>query len=111
MPGNAARRGLAGLGARVVIGHRAENIDEADAVVVSTAVKDDNPEVQAARTRQIPVVPRALMLAELMRLKQGIAVAGTHGKTTTTSLVASILAAGGLAPPSLFHTYEPPRQY
>ena len=95
---NAATRRLAGLGARVVIGHRAENIDEADAVVVSTAVKDDNPEVQAARTRQIPVVPRALMLAELMRLKQGIAVAGTHGKTTTTSLVASILAAGGLDP-------------
>ena len=95
---NAATRRLAGLGARVVIGHRAGNIDEADAVVVSTAVKDDNPEVQAARTRQIPVVPRALMLAELMRLKQGIAVAGTHGKTTTTSLVASILAAGGLDP-------------
>ena len=95
---NAATRRLAGLGARVVIGHRAGNIDDADAVVVSTAVKDDNPEVQAARTRQIPVVPRALMLAELMRLKQGIAVAGTHGKTTTTSLVASILAAGGLDP-------------
>ena len=95
---NAATRRLAGLGARVVIGHRAGNIDEADAVVVSTAVKDDNPEVQAARARQIPVVPRALMLAELMRLKQGIAVAGTHGKTTTTSLVASILAAGGLDP-------------
>ena len=95
---NAATRRLAGLGARVVIGHRAGNIDEADAVVVSTAVKDDNPEVLAARARQIPVVPRALMLAELMRLKQGIAVAGTHGKTTTTSLVASILAAGGLDP-------------
>ncbi len=95
---NTATRRLAGLGARVVIGHRAENIDEADAVVVSTAVKDDNPEVLAARARQIPVVPRALMLAELMRLKQGIAVAGTHGKTTTTSLVASILAAGGLDP-------------
>ena len=76
------------------IGHAAENIAGADAVVVSTAVKDDNPEVMAARARRIPVVPRALMLAELMRLKQGIAVAGTHGKTTTTSLVASVLARG-----------------
>ncbi|GIK24945.1 MAG: UDP-N-acetylmuramate--L-alanine ligase [Betaproteobacteria bacterium] len=95
---NAATRRLAGLGARVGIGHRAGNIDEADAVVVSTAVKEDNPEVLLARERQIPVVPRALMLAELMRLKQGIAVAGTHGKTTTTSLVASILAEGGFDP-------------
>jgi UDP-N-acetylmuramate--alanine ligase len=95
---NAATRRLAGLGARVVAGHRAENIVDADAVVVSTAVKDDNPEVIAAHARQIPVVPRALMLAELMRLKQGIAVAGTHGKTTTTSLAASILAEGGLDP-------------
>jgi UDP-N-acetylmuramate--alanine ligase len=95
---NAATRRLAGLGARVGIGHRAENIDEADAVVVSTAVKEDNPEVLLARVRQIPVVPRALMLAELMRLKQGIAVAGTHGKTTTTSLVASVLAEGGFDP-------------
>ncbi|MBI4988521.1 MAG: UDP-N-acetylmuramate--L-alanine ligase [Rhodocyclales bacterium] len=95
---NAATRRLAGLGARVDIGHRADNIAEADAVVVSTAVKDDNPEVLLARERQIPVVPRALMLAELMRLKQGIAVAGTHGKTTTTSLAASILAEGGLDP-------------
>jgi UDP-N-acetylmuramate--alanine ligase len=95
---NAATRRLAVLGARVDIGHRAGNIAEADAVVVSTAVKEDNPEVQLARERQIPVVPRALMLAELMRLKQGIAVAGTHGKTTTTSLVASILAEGGFDP-------------
>jgi UDP-N-acetylmuramate--alanine ligase len=95
---NAATRRLAGLGARVDIGHRADNISEADAVVVSTAVKEDNPEVLLARERQIPVVPRALMLAELMRLKQGIAVAGTHGKTTTTSLVASILAEGGFDP-------------
>ncbi|MDT3736646.1 MAG: UDP-N-acetylmuramate--L-alanine ligase [Denitratisoma sp.] len=95
---NAATRRLAGLGAQVHIGHRGENIAEADAVVVSTAVKDDNPEVLLARTRQIPVVPRALMLAELMRLKQGIAVAGTHGKTTTTSLVASVLAEGGFDP-------------
>lgn len=95
---NAATRRLAGLGARVDIGHRADNIAAADAVVVSTAVKEDNPEVLAARASQIPVVPRALMLAELMRLKQGIAVAGTHGKTTTTSLAASILAEGGLDP-------------
>jgi UDP-N-acetylmuramate--alanine ligase len=95
---NAATRRLAGLGARVARGHRAENIIDADAVVVSTAVQGDNPEVIAARARQTPVVPRALMLAELMRLKQGIAVAGTHGKTTTTSLVASILAEGGLDP-------------
>jgi UDP-N-acetylmuramate--alanine ligase len=89
---------LAALGARVVLGHAAENIAGADAVVVSTAVKSDNPEVTAARAIRIPVVPRALMLAELMRLKQGIAIAGTHGKTTTTSLVASILAEGGLDP-------------
>jgi UDP-N-acetylmuramate--alanine ligase len=95
---NAATRRLAGLGARIDIGHRADNLAAADAVVVSTAVRGDNPEVIAARARQIPVVPRALMLAELMRLKQGIAVAGTHGKTTTTSLVASILAEGGLDP-------------
>ena len=95
---NAATRRLAGLGAEVRAGHCAENIADADAVVVSTAVGDDNPEVQRARARQIPVVPRALMLAELMRLKQGIAVAGTHGKTTTTSLVASVLAEGGFDP-------------
>ena len=95
---NAATRRLAGFGARIGIGHSAGNIAAADAVVVSTAVKEDNPEVIEARARQIPVVPRALMLAELMRLKQGIAVAGTHGKTTTTSLVASILAEGGFDP-------------
>ncbi|MBX3646420.1 MAG: UDP-N-acetylmuramate--L-alanine ligase [Rhodocyclaceae bacterium] len=95
---NAATRRLTGFGARVGIGHSAGNIAGADAVVVSTAVKEDNPEVAEARARQIPVVPRALMLAELMRLKQGIAVAGTHGKTTTTSLVASILAEGGFDP-------------
>ncbi len=89
---------LAGLGANVVLGHKAENVTSADVVVVSSAVRPDNPEVVAARTRRIPVVPRALMLAELMRLKQGIAVAGTHGKTTTTSLVASVLAEGGLDP-------------
>ncbi len=95
---NAATRRLAALGARVLTGHDTGHIVGADAVVVSTAVKGDNPEVIAARARQIPVVPRALMLAELMRLKQGIAVAGTHGKTTTTSLIASILAEGGLDP-------------
>ncbi|MDR1934083.1 MAG: UDP-N-acetylmuramate--L-alanine ligase [Candidatus Accumulibacter sp.] len=95
---NATTRRLAGLGIRVLTGHAAENVGDADAVVMSTAVKDDNPEVLAARARKIPLVPRAQMLSELMRLKQGIAVAGTHGKTTTTSLVASILAAGGMDP-------------
>jgi UDP-N-acetylmuramate--alanine ligase len=95
---NAATRRLGQLGAAVKLSHAAENVDDADAVVVSTAVKSDNPEVLAARSRRIPVVPRALMLAELMRLKQGIAIAGTHGKTTTTSLIASVLAEGGLDP-------------
>jgi UDP-N-acetylmuramate--alanine ligase len=95
---SAVTRRLAGLGVKVSIQHEKENIGSADAVVVSSAVRDDNPEVIAAREKRIPVVPRALMLAELMRLKQGIAVAGTHGKTTTTSLVASVLAAGGLDP-------------
>ncbi len=95
---NAATRRLKELGARVFQGHEAAHVSEADAVVTSTAVKGDNPEVIAARNRGIPVVPRAQMLAELMRLKQGIAIAGTHGKTTTTSLVASILAEGGLDP-------------
>ena len=95
---NAATRRLAGLGAKIVIKHDQGNIEGADAVVVSTAVKNDNPEVTAARAARLPVVPRALMLAELMRLKQGIAIAGTHGKTTTTSLVASVLAEGGLDP-------------
>ncbi|MGB7540875.1 MAG: UDP-N-acetylmuramate--L-alanine ligase [Burkholderiales bacterium] len=95
---NAATERLAGLGAKVVLGHSAQNVVSADAVVVSSAVKPDNPEVVAARARRIPVVPRALMLAELMRFKQGIAVAGTHGKTTTTSLIASVLAEGGLDP-------------
>jgi UDP-N-acetylmuramate--alanine ligase len=89
---------LSRLGARVAFGHDAANIDGANAVVVSTAVRSDNPEVLAARHKRIPIVPRAVMLAELMRLKQGIAIAGTHGKTTTTSLVASVLAAGGLDP-------------
>ncbi len=91
-------RRLARLGASIAIGHTAANVASADVVVVSTAVAPDNPEVVAARERGVPVVPRALMLAELMRLKQGIAVAGTHGKTTTTSLIASVLAEGGLDP-------------
>ncbi len=91
-------RHLVQLGAKVLLGHAPQHVGGADAVVVSTAVKEDNPEVQAARAAKIPVVPRALMLAELMRLRQGIAVAGTHGKTTTTSLVASVLAEGGLDP-------------
>ena len=95
---NAATRRLKEIGARVALSHDAENVSGADAVVVSTAVRGDNPEVVAARARRIPVVPRALMLAELMRLKQGVAIAGTHGKTTTTSLVASVLAEGGLDP-------------
>jgi UDP-N-acetylmuramate--alanine ligase len=85
-------------GANIAYGHNAANILDADAVVVSTAVKADNPEVLAARHRRIPVVPRAVMLAELMRLKKGIAIAGTHGKTTTTSLAASVLAAGDMDP-------------
>jgi len=95
---SAATRRLAGLGVTVAIGHAATHIAGADVVVVSTAVQADNPEVLAARERGIPVIPRALMLAELMRFKQGIAVAGTHGKTTTTSLIASVLAEGGLDP-------------
>ncbi len=95
---NAATRRLAGLGVRVVQGHAAINVADVDAVVVSTAVQADNPELTAARERRIPVVPRAQMLAELMRFKQGIAVAGTHGKTTTTSLIASILAEAGIDP-------------
>ena len=95
---NATTQRLAGLGVKVFKGHVADQITGADAVVVSTAVKADNPEVMAAREKHIPVVPRALMLAELMRLKQGIAIAGTHGKTTTTSLAASVLAEGGLDP-------------
>jgi UDP-N-acetylmuramate--alanine ligase len=95
---NSATRRLASLGVNVETRHGKDNINGADAVVVSSAVQSDNPEVVAARERRIPVVPRALMLAELMRLKQGVAIAGTHGKTTTTSLVASVLAEAGLDP-------------
>jgi UDP-N-acetylmuramate--alanine ligase len=91
-------RRLSEIGIKTFVGHAAANVIGADAVVTSTAVQQDNPEVVAARKRKIPVVPRAMMLAELMRLKQGIAIAGTHGKTTTTSLVASVLAEGGLDP-------------
>ncbi|HSA88450.1 MAG TPA: UDP-N-acetylmuramate--L-alanine ligase [Burkholderiales bacterium] len=95
---NAATQRLKSLGATVSLSHKPQHVNGADAVVVSSAVQSDNPEVVAARERRIPVVPRALMLAELMRLKQGVAIAGTHGKTTTTSLVASVLAEGGLDP-------------
>ena len=95
---NAATVRLKNLGAKVHIGHDQANVSGANAVVTSAAVRPDNPEVAAARAKRIPVVPRAMMLAELMRLKQGIAIAGTHGKTTTTSLVASVLAAAGMDP-------------
>ncbi|WCM87621.1 UDP-N-acetylmuramate--L-alanine ligase [Acidovorax sp. NCPPB 3576] len=95
---SATLRRLQALGIRTCLGHAAAHIEGADAVVTSTAVQADNPEVLAAREKKIPVVPRALMLAELMRLKRGIAIAGTHGKTTTTSLVTSVLAEAGLDP-------------
>ena len=95
---NATTKRLAAMGAIVFSGHAADHISGADAIVTSTAVKPDNPEVVAARERRLPIVPRAQMLAELMRLKQGIAIAGTHGKTTTTSLIASVLAEGNLDP-------------
>ena len=95
---SATTQALAAHGVRVAIGHDAANVEGADAVVTSSAVRSDNPEVIAARARRIPVVARAVMLAELMRLKQGIAIAGTHGKTTTTSLVTSVLAEAGLDP-------------
>ncbi len=95
---SATTRALARLGILVSIGHDAANIVGAEAVVTSSAVRGDNPEVTAARAKRVPVVPRAVMLAELMRLKQGIAIAGTHGKTTTTSLVTSVLAEAGVDP-------------
>jgi UDP-N-acetylmuramate--alanine ligase len=95
---SATLRRLAGLGIKTFVGHDSVHVEGADAVVTSTAVKDDNVEVIAARARKISIVPRALMLAELMRLKSGIAIAGTHGKTTTTSLVASVLMQAGLDP-------------
>ncbi|GGY03894.1 UDP-N-acetylmuramate--L-alanine ligase [Massilia dura] len=95
---SAVTQRLGDMGAKVFQGHAAEHIGAADAVVTSTAVAADNPEVVAARAKKVPIVPRAVMLGELMRLKRGIAIAGTHGKTTTTSLVASVLAQGGLDP-------------
>jgi len=95
---SAVTRRLSDQGVAVRFGHHADNVADVDVVVVSSAVQDDNPEVAAARERRIPIVPRAEMLAEIMRFRYGIAVAGTHGKTTTTSLVASLLAEGGLDP-------------
>lgn len=98
MKENAATQRLAEQGATIYIGHAASQVEQADAIVISTAVTEDNPEVIAARERRIPVVPRAEMLAEIMRFRYGVAVAGTHGKTTTTSLTASLLIDGGLDP-------------
>lgn len=98
MASNAATERLESLGVKIFHEHAASNVEGADAVVVSTAIKADNPEVIAAREHRISIVPRAVMLAELMRLRRGIAIAGAHGKTTTTSLVASIMGIGGLDP-------------
>ena len=95
---NTTTQQLKDMGIAVFHGHHAENVENVDVVVTSTAINRDNPEVQAALTEHIPVIPRAMMLAELMRFRQGIAIAGTHGKTTTTSLTASILGAAGLDP-------------
>ena len=95
---SSATRRLVAMGAEVFTGHDARHVQGADAIVTSTAIKADNPEVLAARAKLVPVVPRAVMLAELMRMKKGVAIAGTHGKTTTTSLVASVLAAADLDP-------------
>ncbi|HYA49357.1 MAG TPA: Mur ligase domain-containing protein, partial [Burkholderiales bacterium] len=95
---NEATQRLRRLGAEIAIGHRAENVKAADVVVISSAVREDNVEVERARARHIPVIPRAEMLAELMRMKYGVAVAGSHGKTTTTSMTALVLEAGGFDP-------------
>ena len=91
-------RRLATLGGRIQMGHASENVADADVVVVSSAVRPDNPEVVAARARDIPVIPRAEMLGELMRVKDGVAIAGSHGKTSTTSMVAALFAQAGLDP-------------
>src|SRR4030042_2676778 len=88
-------RRLQSLGCEISYGHRRENLKEADVVVISSAIRQGNSEVEAAEEKLIPVIPRAEMLAELMRMKMGTAIAGTHGKTTTTSLISTILAAGG----------------
>jgi UDP-N-acetylmuramate--alanine ligase len=98
LKGSDITRRLAGMGATIYEGHKAQNLVQADVVVISSAVKKDNPEVVTARQRKIPVIPRAEMLAELMRLKYAVAVAGSHGKTTTTSMVATVLSAAGLDP-------------
>ncbi|HYH98122.1 UDP-N-acetylmuramate--L-alanine ligase [Hyalangium sp.] len=98
LKGSDITRRLAAMGASIYEGHKAQNLVQADVVVISSAVKKDNPEVVAARQRKIPVIPRAEMLAELMRLKYAVAVAGSHGKTTTTSMVATVLSAAGLDP-------------
>lgn len=95
---NSMTRRLTGLGIKIHVGHRAEQVQGCDVVVISSAITADNPEVQTARTLRVPVIPRAEMLGELMRFRQGIAIAGTHGKTTTTSLITSLLAEGGLDP-------------
>jgi UDP-N-acetylmuramate--alanine ligase len=98
LKGSETTRRLAALGGRIVTGHAAENVADADVVVISSAVRKDNPEVQEAARQKIPVIPRAAMLAELMRLKYGVAIAGSHGKTTTTSMAAHLLAHAGLDP-------------
>ncbi|MDY7228672.1 UDP-N-acetylmuramate--L-alanine ligase [Hyalangium rubrum] len=98
LKGSEITKRLAAMGATIYEGHKAQNLVQADVVVISSAVKKDNPEVVTARQRKIPVIPRAEMLAELMRLKYAVAVAGSHGKTTTTSMVATVLSAAGLDP-------------